>query len=74
MIAKLICNNRVEDNKKLEIAFDVKPINEWKFMRFIELINAYDDYRHSLHKFKMLKKELMEDYNKDFGDFEGDCI
>ena len=66
MIAKLICNNTIDDGKSLEIAFEIEPINEWKFMRWIDLMNAYDDYRKSFDDYNTLRKEIIEDYNKDY--------
>ena len=66
MIAKLICANKVDNGKSMEIAFDIEPINEWKFMRWIDLMNAYDTYRKTLHDYNKLRDEIIEDYDKDF--------
>lgn len=66
MIAKLICANKVDDGKSMEIAFNINPIDEWKFMRWIDLMNAYDDYRKSFHEYNVLRNEIISDYNKDF--------
>ena len=66
MIAKLITSHRIDGEDAFEIAFEINPIDEWKFMRFIDLINAYDTYRKSLNDFKTLMDEIKEDYDKDF--------
>ena len=66
MIAKLITSHRIDGEDAMEIAFEIKPIDEWKFMRFIDLLNAYDTYRKSLSDVKTLMDEIREDYDKDF--------
>ena len=66
MIAKLITSHRIDDKDAMEIAFEIKPVDEWKFMRFIDLLNAYDTYRKSLSDVEILMDEIKEDYDKDF--------
>lgn len=72
MIAKLICSNQVDDGKSMEIAFNINPIDEWKFMRWVDMMNAYDDMRKSTANFNQFRREIIDDYDKDFKEEECD--
>ena len=65
-IAKLITSHSINDGKSMEIAFEIDPINEWKFMRWIDLMNAYDTLRKATHDYHTLQDEIIEDYDKDY--------
>ena len=72
MIAKLICSKQMDDGKSMEIAFNINPIDEWKFMRWVDMMNAYDDMRKSTANFNQLRREIIDDYDKDFKQEECD--
>lgn len=72
MIAKLICSNQVDDGKSMEIVFNINPIDEWKFMVWVDMMNAYDDMRKSTANFNQLRREIIDDYDKDFKEEECD--
>ena len=59
-------DSNVLDDGSIQITFTIKEIDNWKFMRWIDLMNAYDDMRKSTHEYSQLIKEIGEDYDKDF--------
>ena len=60
----------VRTESQFTVEITVKNINEWKFFRWLELMDAYDDARKSNFKVNNLSKEIMEDYDKDFKEEE----
>lgn len=44
----------------------INPIDDYKFRRWLDLMNVYDDMRKSTHTYKSLLDEVRIDYDKDF--------
>ena len=44
----------------------INPIDDYKFRRWLDLMNVYDDMRKSTHSYKSLLDEVRIDYDKDF--------
>ena len=66
-------NSEILDDGSIRIEMTIRDINNWKFMRWIDLMNAYDDMRKSSHTYKKIQQEIVDDYDKDFKDFDG-CV
>ena len=47
------------------ITLKINQLDKWKFMRWIDLMNAFDDMRKSSYTFNKLLKEITDDYDKD---------
>ena len=60
--------DRKEDENGVSYLFTIKinKINEWKFMRWLDIMNSYDDLRKSKYNYYSLLKEVENDYAKDF--------
>lgn len=43
----------------------IKPIDDYKFRRWLDIMNSYDDMRKSSHSYKSLLNEIETDYDKD---------
>lgn len=69
MIVEKIVDSVESDNEnKITITLKIDAINMWKFMRWVELMNAYDDFRKSSNNYELLFNEIITDYDKDFGE------
>ena len=44
----------------------INPIDDYKFRRWLDIMNSYDDMRKSTNNFKSLLDEVIVDYDKDF--------
>ena len=66
-------NSEILDDGSIHIEMTIRDINNWKFMRWIDLMNAYDDMRKSSYTYKKIQQEIIDDYDKDFKDFDG-CV
>ena len=44
----------------------INPIDDYKFRRWLDIMNSYDDMRKSTHNYKSLLDEVRIDYDKDF--------
>ena len=49
----------------------INPINDYKFRRWLDVMNNYDDSRKASNNFNSLILEIMNDYDKDFDDKSG---
>ena len=49
----------------------INPINDYKFRRWLDVMNSYDDSRKATNNFNSLILEIMNDYDKDFDDESG---
>ena len=67
-IVDIVDEKHFSNLKKRQYLIDVKEEDEWKFRRWIEAINAYDNSRKSTDIFNKVINEIQEDYNKDFKD------
>ena len=45
---------------------EVKLLDDWKFNRWIEMMNEYDNMRKGSHNYHKLLREISDDYDKDF--------
>lgn len=43
----------------------INPIDDYKFRRWLDIMNSYDDMRKSAHSYKSLLDEIETDYDKD---------
>ena len=43
----------------------INSIDDYKFRRWLDLMNVYDDMRKSTHTYKSLLNEIETDYDKD---------
>ena len=69
MIVEKIVDSVESDNEnKITITLKIDAINMWKFMRWVELMNCYDDFRKSSNNYELLFNEIITDYDKDFGE------
>lgn len=69
MIVEEIVDSVETDNEnKTTITLKIDAINMWKFMRWVELMNCYDDFRKSSNNYELLFNEIITDYDKDFGE------
>lgn len=62
----------MNDDRTVTITIKIDGSNEYKFMRWLDLMNAYDGYRKNKASMELLKKEIITDYDKDFRDEDGD--
>ena len=58
------CEEELESCVKFEVFID--KLDVWKFSRWLEIIESYDQSRKSTNSFNSLLKEIQEDYDKDF--------
>lgn len=61
-------NRKIVDNSPelIEFTITINSIDEWKFMRWLDIMNSYDEMRKSDNNFHSLIKEMRDDYDKDF--------
>lgn len=45
---------------------EINPIDDWKFRRWLDIMNSYDSMRKSTNNYKTLLDEVESDYDKDF--------
>ena len=45
---------------------EINPLDDYKFRRWLEIMNSYDDMRKSTNNYKSLVDEVETDYDKDF--------
>ena len=62
----------MNDDRTVTITIKIDGSNEYKFMRWLDLMNAYDSYRKNKASIKSLKKEIISDYDKDFREEDDD--
>lgn len=55
---------------KKQYLVTIDAINEWKFIVWIDLMNAYDDFEKSRHDVSKFRNQIIDDYKKDFKDDE----
>lgn len=44
----------------------INPIDDYKFRRWLDIMNNYDDMRKSTYNYESLLDEVKTDYDKDF--------
>ena len=66
LIAKIINEERETEYKKICYSIEINDIDDYKFRRWLDLMNSYDDSRKSTNNFNELLKEIQTDYDKDF--------
>ena len=44
----------------------INPIDDYKFRRWLDIMNNYDNMKKSTHNYKSLLDEIKTDYDKDF--------
>ena len=59
------CPDRDSEFVKTYI-LQINPIDDYKFRRWLDIMNSYDDSRKATHNFNSLVREVMTDYDKDF--------
>lgn len=66
LIAEIIRDEKFPNLKKIQYVIEINEDNDYKFCRWLDLMNAYDDSRKSTNNFNELLNEIQEDYDKDF--------
>ena len=67
---------KIEDDPENDTEFvktyiiQINPIDDYKFRRWLDLMNVYDDMRKSTHTYKSLLDEVRIDYDKDFDEYK----